>query len=77
MEIYFTYFVCYSVALYSEQNGKMICMFQGQQGGVTHLKFSTDGSKLYSGGRKVVLVYCIVLYCIVLLFSVLYFFVSH
>ena len=28
-------------------------MFQGQQGGVTQLTFSPDGTKLYSGGRKV------------------------
>ena len=28
-------------------------MFQGQQGGVTQLAFSSDGTKLYSGGRKV------------------------
>ena len=28
-------------------------MFQGQQGGVTQLAFSPDGTKLYSGGRKV------------------------
>ena len=31
----------------------MVCMFQGQQGGVTHILFSPDGTKLYSGGRKV------------------------
>ena len=28
-------------------------MFEGQQGGVTHIAFSPDGTKLYSGGRKV------------------------
>ena len=28
-------------------------MFQGQQGGVTHIKFSPDGNKLFTGGRKV------------------------
>ena len=26
---------------------------EGHQGGVTHLVFSQDGHKLYSGGRKV------------------------
>ena len=31
----------------------MECMFEGQVGGVTHLLFSPDGTKLYSGGRKV------------------------
>lgn len=41
-----------SVALYSEPKGDMMCMFQGQIGGITHIKFSQDGTKLYSGGRK-------------------------
>jgi hypothetical protein len=30
-------------------------MFEGQHGGVTEVKFSPDGTKLYSGGRKVIL----------------------
>ena len=42
-----------SVALYHEPDGNMLCMFEGQQGGVTHIAFSPDGTKLYSGGRKV------------------------
>lgn len=46
-------FVFSAVALYSEPSGEMVCMFEGQQGGVTQIKFSPDGSKLYSGGRKV------------------------
>ena len=29
-------------------------MFEGQQGGVTHIEFSKDGKYLYTGGRKVV-----------------------
>ncbi|KAI0235615.1 Telomerase Cajal body protein 1 [Lamellibrachia satsuma] len=41
-----------SVALYSEPKGEMLCMLQGQQGGVTQVMFSPDGTKLYSGGRK-------------------------
>lgn len=45
--------IIFSVALYAEPQGNMLFMFQGQQGGVTHLKFSSDGTKLYSGGRKV------------------------
>lgn len=40
------------VALYSVPAGEMVCMFEGQQGGVTQVKFSPDGTKLYSGGRK-------------------------
>jgi len=42
-----------TVALYSEPAGEMVCMFEGQQGGVTQIKFSPDGTRLYSGGRKV------------------------
>ena len=42
-----------AVAVYSEPDGSMLCMFQGQLGGVTHLMFSPDGTRLYSGGRKV------------------------
>ncbi|XP_060569571.1 telomerase Cajal body protein 1-like [Ruditapes philippinarum] len=41
-----------SIALYSEPAGSMVCMFEGQHGGVTEVKFSPDGTKLYSGGRK-------------------------
>ncbi|XP_064614819.1 telomerase Cajal body protein 1-like [Liolophura sinensis] len=41
-----------SVALYYEPNGEMVCMFQGHQGGVTHIQFTPDGTKLLSGGRK-------------------------
>ena len=41
------------VGLYSESTGEMICLLQGQLGGVTHVLFSPDGTKLYSGGRKV------------------------
>ncbi|KAK3094908.1 hypothetical protein FSP39_007764, partial [Pinctada imbricata] len=40
------------IALYYEPDGKMVCVFEGQQGGVTHIAFSPDGTKLYSGGRK-------------------------
>ena len=47
------HFFDFSVALYHEPQGEMICLFQGQQGGVTQLAFSPDGTKLYSGGRKV------------------------
>jgi len=38
-----------SIAMYSEST--LICLLQGQQGGITHLSFSPDGTKLYSGGR--------------------------
>lgn len=47
--------VCSSspVGVYSDSDGELIFLLQGQQGGVTHVMFSPDGTKLYSGGRKV------------------------
>ncbi|XP_020630480.1 telomerase Cajal body protein 1-like isoform X3 [Orbicella faveolata] len=41
-----------SVGVYSDSDGELIFLLQGQQGGVTHVMFSPDGTKLYSGGRK-------------------------
>ncbi|PFX18548.1 telomerase Cajal body protein 1-like isoform X2 [Stylophora pistillata] len=41
-----------SVGVYSDTDGELIFLLQGQQGGVTHVMFSPDGTKLYSGGRK-------------------------
>ncbi|XP_033637703.1 telomerase Cajal body protein 1-like [Asterias rubens] len=41
-----------SIGLYDERNGSLLCMVEGQVGGVTHLIFSPDGTRLYSGGRK-------------------------
>lgn len=40
------------IGLYSEGTGKALCILQGHEGGITHLKFSDDGLRLYSGGRK-------------------------
>ncbi|KAK7475492.1 hypothetical protein BaRGS_00033248 [Batillaria attramentaria] len=40
------------VALYSAPGGDMSSVFRGQQGGVTHMMFSSDGLRLYAGGRK-------------------------
>ena len=42
-----------SVGLYYEPQGEPVFVFEGQQGGVSHIAFSPDGTKLYSGGRKV------------------------
>lgn len=41
------------VGLYYESQGEAVFVFEGQQGGVTHIAFSPDGTKLFSGGRKV------------------------
>lgn len=47
------FFAHSTVALYYEPDGEMVCMFQGHQGGVTHIQFTPDGTKLLTGGRKV------------------------
>ncbi|XP_049852929.1 telomerase Cajal body protein 1-like isoform X1 [Schistocerca gregaria] len=41
-----------TVGLYSEPDGQLLCFLKGQKGGVTHIAFSPDGTKLLSGGRK-------------------------
>ncbi|CAL8109680.1 unnamed protein product [Orchesella dallaii] len=40
-----------TIGLYCD-DGSVICLLQGQLGGVTHMKFSNDGLKLFTGGRK-------------------------
>ncbi|KAE8741756.1 hypothetical protein FOCC_FOCC012704 [Frankliniella occidentalis] len=41
-----------TIGLYMENTGKALCILQGHEGGITHMKFSEDGLRLYSGGRK-------------------------
>ncbi|XP_015927710.2 telomerase Cajal body protein 1 [Parasteatoda tepidariorum] len=41
-----------TIGIYSEPDGSLECILEGQKGGVTHLQFSPDGNLLYSGGRK-------------------------
>lgn len=40
------------VGVYEEGVGEMIGFFEGHHGGVTHLQFTSDGYRLFSGGRK-------------------------
>lgn len=40
-----------TVGLYYE-DGSVICLLQGHIGGITHMKFSSDGMKLFTGGRN-------------------------
>lgn len=41
-----------TISLYTEPKGKQLFTLEGQIGGITHLMFSPDGLKLFSGGRK-------------------------
>lgn len=41
-----------TIGLYAENTGKALCILRGHEGGITHMKFSEDGLRLYSGGRK-------------------------
>lgn len=41
-----------SVGVYLEPQGQSLCILSGQSGGITHLQFTPDGSKLLAGGRK-------------------------
>ncbi|XP_015784027.1 telomerase Cajal body protein 1-like [Tetranychus urticae] len=40
------------IGLYEEPTGEPICILEGQRGGLTHLMFSPDGTRLYSGARR-------------------------
>lgn len=44
-----------TIGLYDEKSGGPEILALGHKGGVTHIKFSNDGTRLYSGGRKVCL----------------------
>merc|ERR1719210_1962497 len=40
------------LAVYMEPTPHTLCYLDGQKGGITHLQFSPDGTKLCAGGRK-------------------------
>lgn len=41
-----------SLGVYLEPNATLLCLLNGQKGGITHVQFSPDGTKLLAGGRK-------------------------
>jgi WD40 repeat protein len=43
---------CFVLGVYVEPNGTPLCLLLGHTGGITHIEFSPDGTKLLSGGRK-------------------------
>jgi WD40 repeat protein len=42
-----------TVGLYNNEDSSVICILEGHMGGVTQVMFSPDGSKMFSGGRRV------------------------
>lgn len=46
-------FFSLQVGIYVESSNEPVCLIQSHSGGVTHLMFSPDGNKLFSGARKV------------------------
>ncbi|EDV21331.1 uncharacterized protein TRIADDRAFT_60247 [Trichoplax adhaerens] len=41
-----------SVGIYEEPSGYLCFQLKGHHGGITHLQFSLDGNRLFTGGRK-------------------------
>ncbi|UJR10513.1 hypothetical protein I4U23_014716 [Adineta vaga] len=47
-----------TIGIYGDMNGEMIAVLHGHIGGITHIQFSTDGNRLYSGARKDGMILC-------------------
>ena len=41
-----------SSAVYLDPRAQLLCVLEGQKGGITQIEFSPDGTKLLAGGRK-------------------------
>ena len=41
-----------TLGLYLEPHGSCLCLLTGQSGGITHIRFTADGTKILAGGRK-------------------------
>ena len=41
-----------TLGLYLEPHGSCLCLLTGQGGGITHIRFTADGTKILAGGRK-------------------------
>ncbi|CAF3318132.1 unnamed protein product [Rotaria sp. Silwood2] len=46
------------VGIYGDMNGELIAVLHGHIGGITHIRFSSDGHRLYSGARKDGMILC-------------------
>jgi hypothetical protein len=42
----------FQVGIYVEETNEAMCLIESHVGGITHLKFSSDGNRLFSGARK-------------------------
>ena len=40
------------MAVYLDPRAQLLCVLEGQKGGITHIKFTPDGTKLLAGSRK-------------------------
>ncbi|KAF4524760.1 hypothetical protein B566_EDAN016548 [Ephemera danica] len=52
-----------TLGIYGEPDGALLCLLKAHVGGVTHIQFSPDGTKLFSGGRKDPEIFCWDLRC--------------
>jgi telomerase Cajal body protein 1 len=46
------------IGIYIENNNEVLCIMECHSGGITHLMFSKDGNRLYSGARKDEIINC-------------------
>ncbi|CAF0809624.1 unnamed protein product [Brachionus calyciflorus] len=46
------------IGIFIETTNEPVCLIQTHRGGLTHLMFSSDGNRLYSGARKDSDIYC-------------------
>jgi len=47
-----------TIGIYGDMNGELIAILHGHAGGITHVRFSSDGNRLYSGARKDGMILC-------------------
>ncbi|CAF0876145.1 unnamed protein product [Adineta ricciae] len=47
-----------TIGIYGDMNGELIAVLHGHTGGITHIQFSADGNRLYSGARKDGMILC-------------------
>ena len=54
IQVIILFLLClFLVGIYGDMNGELVAVLHGHKGGVTHIRYSSDGNRLYSGARKV------------------------